>query len=387
MFNRLNLSYFATTLGYWIALFFIPLVVLELTGSPLLMSVSYALDTLPYLLFTPIAGVVADKFDKKKLILLGEFCCFLAATVLFLLPFRAENAYLMIFLGFVISGFSAFHHPVFQSILPELYARQELPKVNGDIATISSLTGIIAPAVLGVLFAFLDNTRIALLIPLLYLLSAVSFWGIRYRFMPSEKPVRLISDNLEAVAYLKKQPVLMRYSYLFFFVNFGLRMILAALIWIYTVHFELTKSMAAYHYIFIGVMSIIGAKTAGRYIVGRYSADSVIFYSSAAIALLMFALLAFDHVLYLTFVWGWVSFFSMFIVVAYFTYRQTQTEHALLSRVVALTRLISYLAIAPAVMLSGWLLDTLGNQNRVYAVAGLVTLLPTVCLMGRKRSG
>lgn len=77
---------------------------------------------------------------------------------------------------------------------------------------------------------------------------------------------------------------------------------------------------------------------------------------------------------------GLVSLLPMFIVVSYFTYRHKQTRRELLSRVVALTRLISYLAITPAVLLSGYLLDTL-NNHWVYLIPEIVMLLPTCDFM------
>lgn len=341
------------------------------------------LDILPYIVFTPIAGAIADKFNKKHLIVLGEFLCFLTGTLLFIIPFDTTSIGLVVGLGFTISSLSAIHHPVFQSILPDIYSDDKLPKVNGDIATISSFTGVVAPAILGVLFGFLNNKQIALFIPILYLISFISFFGIKYQHQKSNKKINIIKDNQEVIGYLKTQPKLMGYSYLFFFVNFGLRMILSSLIWIYTVNFYLTNNMTAYHYIFIGIMSIVGAKIAGKYIVGKYETDKIILYSSIVISILIFSLLSIDNVFYLTITWGLVSLFSMFIVVSYFTYRQQQTKREILSRVVALTRLISYLAIAPAALLSGYLLDVSKNQNLVYIISGVSILLPTLYFMGK----
>lgn len=385
MFNKLNLSYFCTTLGYWIALFFIPLLVLETTQSPLLVSISYALDTLPYIFLTPIAGAIADKFNKKYLIVLGEFFCFLTAILLFIIPFDKTSVFLVISLGFFISSLSAVHHPIFQSILPDIYPEKNLPKINGDIATISSFTGIIAPAILGILFGFLKNKQIALFIPSLYFVSFISFLCIKYEHQKPSKKVNILKDNREAILYLKKLPELMSYSYLFFFINFGLRMILSSLIWIYTINFHLENNMTAYHYIFIGIMSIFGAKIAGKYITPRYETNKIIFYSSIIISILILSLIILNNVFYLTLIWGLVSLFSMFIVVSYFTYRQKQAKKELLSRVVALTRLISYLAIAPSALLSGYLLDISKNQNWVYVISGFSILLPTLYFMNKNR--
>lgn len=65
--NKVNLSFFCTSLGYGISLLIIPMIILKITNSPLLVSISYALDVIPYVLFTPIIGWLGDKYSKKKI--------------------------------------------------------------------------------------------------------------------------------------------------------------------------------------------------------------------------------------------------------------------------------------------------------------------------------
>lgn len=378
MFNKLNISYFSTSLGYWVSLFFIPVMVLKMTNSALLVSITYVLDVLPYIILTPIAGVVGDKMNKKHLVLLGEFICFITSLFLLVITFEESSVFLVLLIGFVISAFSAIHHPLFQSILPELYRSEKLAEVNANIATINSLTGIIAPSVLGGLFLFLDDKQIAMIIPALYLLSFSCFYFIKYQYDNTmHGDVNILSDLNDAFVFLKSKKMLLDFSNLFFFVNFGLKFVFVGLIWIYSNQYNLSSEQIAYNFIFIGVMSILGAKIAGKYIVNKFSADKIIFYSCFAIAGSTIMLIFVRSFIFLTIVWGLVSFFSMFIVVAYFTYRQQIVPKLLLSRVISLTRLISYLAIPPSALLSGYLLELYGNENIIYIISSLFILFPT----------
>lgn len=384
--QKINLSYFGTSLGYWIALFFIPLVILEMTGSAVMVSIAYALDVLPYVLFTPIAGVFGDKFRKKSLILVGEGICLLASLLLIFVPFEAQYSYLILALGFLISTFSAIHHPIFQSILPEIYQGEDLIKLNANIASITSLTGIIAPAILGILFSLLENKTIAIFIPLCYFLSLVTFYLVKDN--PQEidnRKINLIQDLKQAFHFILGHKTLLGFSWLFFFGNFGLKMVFVSLIWIYSVKYGLGKEHIAYNFIFIGIMSILGSKVVAKYVLNKFAEQQIIVGSFAMIGILLLSLTLFNSAIYLTLIWGLSSFFLMFIVVTYFTYRQKIVPQALLSRVIALTRLLSYLAIPPASLLAGYLLDKTQDDFWIYLSAFFAVLIPVAYFAVRSR--
>lgn len=386
MSNKLYLSYLGTSLGHWIALFFIPILVLDLTGSAFLVSVTYALDTIPYILFTPFAGVLGDKYRKKTLIILGELICFFMAIALLFVPYEAVYIWWILLLGFLISTFSAIHHPIFQSILPELFLGDRLIKVNGDIASISSITGIVAPAILGIAFGFLGNKQIALFVVICYLLSVMAFITIKDNFVPSKnKKFSLLADLKEGMVFLKDKKELLNFSVLFFFVNFGLKMVFVSLVWIYSIKYGLSKNYIAYAFLFIGILSIIGAKITPKYIIPKYSYKDIIYKTSFVIGMLILLLLLVESVFYLTIVWGLVSMLSMVIVVAYFSYRQIYVPKELLGRVVSLTRLLSYLAIPPAALLSGYLLKTTQNDYWLYGISGIILIISSSFLYNKSK--
>ena len=64
--------------GDWLYKLALPLLVLQLTGSAVQTAVVYSLEYLPYLLFAPVSGVMADRYDRR-LLLIGTG---VAATVI-----------------------------------------------------------------------------------------------------------------------------------------------------------------------------------------------------------------------------------------------------------------------------------------------------------------
>lgn len=376
MFNKLTLSYSNTAMGFWLCSFIIPLIVLDITQSALFVSISYALNILPYILVTPFAGVLGDKYNKKKIILIGELSCLILATFIFFLPFDTNYIYLIIFSGFLIACFSAIHHPIFQAIIPELYHSQQIPKINSNIGVIDSFVAIFAPILAGLLLANVDKKYIILAISACYFLSFLIFITISYLENISEKNKNLktIEAIKEGFSYVNNKKDLKNIVMLFFGMNFGIRVIFPNLMWIFSVMYHSQDDKIALYFLIIGIGSIIGAKSAS-YIIGKIEDKIIIKYSTLTIGMFSFMLLLSNNGLMLSILWGLSSFFQSVIIVTFFTYRQKITETFILSRVVSVTRLISYLAIPPATLLSGIILNNGLNISLIYAISGSVILI------------
>lgn len=375
--NKLTLSYLNTTFGYWLTSFLVPLLILDLTGSALLVTTSYALNIVPYILITPLAGVIGDSFSRKKIILFGEFFCCLFSGVLYFTPYNAHYVWLFIFLGFLISSFAAIHHPVFQSIIPDVIKAESIKNTNANIGVIDSIIGIIAPVFLGIILFQVDKKSVTLIIPVLYLFSFLIFQTIPYQKKTNTELLTAktaVSSLREGFAYVVSNKNLRDIAILFFFVNIGIRLILPNLIWIYSKVFMLNDRNIAPYFIIIGILAIIGAKLAPK-LIGRFSDISIILAASLIIALCSFALTQANSPATFSVIWGFSCLVQSIIVVTFFTYRLKITPNHILSRVVSVTRLISYLAIPIASLSGGWCLDQSGNVHLIYILSGMATLL------------
>lgn len=376
MLGKLTLSYFNTSAGYWLSGFLVPLIVLDLTQSAFIVSLSYALNILPYIIITPFSGVMRDLLNRKRVILFGELACSLAAIVLFWLPYRLETYPMVMFLGFIISVFSAIHHPVFQSIIPELYQVGLIKKINAQVGMIDSFVSIIAPVSVGVMLIGLEKKYIALLISLLYFISFLCIRKIDYRKTQGKVKisVKIVWDSLlEGVYYVFNHQALRNVACLFFCVNFGIRVILANLIWILSSVYGVDEENISLYFIIIGLGAILGARLAVLFI-GKYSDVTIIAICTAIVAGCSFSLLLVRSPLTLSILWALSSMVQSVIVVTFFTYRQRITDISILSRVVSVTRLISYLSIPLAALVSGRLLVNVESVSTVYTISGVTIL-------------
>src|SRR3954452_3202132 len=103
--------------------------VLQLTGSATLASLMLLCQSLPIFIFTPMAGHVVDRVDRRKLMVLVD----VARTGACLLPLLARSPALLPFayLGVIgISIGSAYFEPASQAALPNIVAEEELGPAN-----------------------------------------------------------------------------------------------------------------------------------------------------------------------------------------------------------------------------------------------------------------
>src|SRR5262249_44290627 len=71
-FSLLFLANFLSELGDWLFRVSIPIFLYQSTGSALVMSASYAVTYLPYLIVTPVGGVLADRLERRRLLVGGD---------------------------------------------------------------------------------------------------------------------------------------------------------------------------------------------------------------------------------------------------------------------------------------------------------------------------
>ena len=125
------------------------------TGSPFLISLMSTVASLPFFLFTLPAGALADKVDRRNLIcFVNVGLAAMAAGLAALGWLHLLNPYVILVSVFFIGVGFAFNAPAWTAIVPRVVSDAELPSA----ATLSGLqfniSGIIGPALGGLLVAF-----------------------------------------------------------------------------------------------------------------------------------------------------------------------------------------------------------------------------------------
>ena len=165
---RLLAGEFVSGIGDWLYLIAILVVVYAESSSPVLLGVVGAARILPYVLLSVPAGIVADRFDRRMVLLVtdvarGVLMLMLAGTVAF-----DVGVWAVVALSILAACFSTFFGPAIAALLPTLVDERDLGPANSAWATLDNLAFIIGPALAGILIAT-GGLEIA------FLLNAASF--------------------------------------------------------------------------------------------------------------------------------------------------------------------------------------------------------------------
>jgi len=161
----------------------LPILVFQLTGSALRTSLLVTLGVLPYLLFGLFAGALADRTDRRRLMVgcdvvnaallisipVAAFFGVLSITQIYLVHFLAAT----VFVWFDAANFGA---------LPALVGRERVLAANSAIWSASTVAEIVAPSVAGVLVAILGAAAAITLDAASYLLSGLALLLITRSF-------------------------------------------------------------------------------------------------------------------------------------------------------------------------------------------------------------
>lgn len=125
------------------------------TNSGAYMTAALICGFLPTFFLSPLAGVWADRYDRKKLIALSDSAIAvttLALAVTFLIGYREVW---LLFAALGIRGLgTAVQMPCTSAILPEFVPKEQLSKINGLNSSLQALTSLAAPVVSGALLSF-----------------------------------------------------------------------------------------------------------------------------------------------------------------------------------------------------------------------------------------
>ena len=189
--------------------------VLILHASPGQMGVLQAVGTLPFILLGLVAGVWADRYRRRRLMILSDVS---RALLLVSIPAAFLSGNLSIYLLYLVSFgtgiFTVVFDVTYQAYLPSIVERGQLMDANGKLQASASAASVVGPSLAGGLIQFVAAPIAILFDSLSFVWSAVSLGWICRKEAPvaraSRKPIVeeikeglaivLRNDNLRSIA-------------------------------------------------------------------------------------------------------------------------------------------------------------------------------------------
>lgn len=192
-FTRLYIAQLISFGGDWFATVALLGLALELTGSAALASLVLVLQSAPFFFASPIAGVLADRLDRRRLMVTADVLR-AGAALTFLLVRDPSMLWIALLATAAISALSAFFEPTSSAALPNLVDEADLPVANVLLGSAWG-TMLACGAALGGLVAVAFGRDAAFLMDALsFAVSAALIVGIRRSFGGASTPARSAPD-------------------------------------------------------------------------------------------------------------------------------------------------------------------------------------------------
>lgn len=372
--------------------FALPLYLLNLTGSSALYGTVTACAFIPAILLSPIGGIVADRVNKRNVMVILDF--FTAAIILaFSLLMNGVNLILLLTVTLMLLyGIAGAYQPSVQASIPALVTQDNFMAANSIINTISSFASLIGPVLGGVLYSAYGLKPILWICMICFVLSAVMEIFIKIPFQKQTSDGGILktakTDFAESICFIRKEkPVVGKVLLVICGINLFLAaMIIVALPYLVTEVLNLEAAQANRLYGFAegalaagGLVGGIGAGVFANKLAIQKSGNLVIacavcaFPIGAALILFSSGIINYIVITVCCFV---IMVFSTIFTVQMMSFIQAETPQNLIGKVIALILTVSMCAQPLGNALYGVLFEVCkGLEYIVVLFAGVVSLM------------
>ena len=209
--------------GTFIYNFAIGLYVLQVTGSGLSFATTLMLGTIPRALFAPLAGALADRLNRKAIVVGMDFLSGLIILSLYLISGVHGLQLQFIYITAVLLAMAnTFFNVTLEASIPNLVDDGRLVRINSLGESIASMTAIGAPMLGGLIFALIDIRIYLLINGLSFLVSGITEIFIDFdfrRIKTSEKRDGLLAEMRKGFSFLRKNGFLFAVAWYSVFLN------------------------------------------------------------------------------------------------------------------------------------------------------------------------
>jgi MFS family permease len=210
---------FISTVGTWMQKVAQSWLVFDLTKSSFFLGLDDFLGQLPILLFTLIGGVIADRHDRRRLLLGSQYVQMATAFTLAWLVFFGHVRIWHILALSSVAGFAqAFGGPAYQSLIPSLVNKHDLPNAIALNSIQFNLARVFGPLLAGAAL-FFGTAACFGLNGLSFVVVIVALMSLRITHIrPEKKP--MMQEMKGGIAYARSQPSIIALTVLAFLTTF-----------------------------------------------------------------------------------------------------------------------------------------------------------------------
>ncbi|MDE6760712.1 MAG: MFS transporter [Lachnospiraceae bacterium] len=372
--------------------FALPLYLLNLTGSSALFGTVTACAFIPAILLSPIGGIVADRVNKRNIMVILDF--FTAAVILtFSLLMNGVNLILLLTVTLMLLyGIAGAYQPSVQASVPALVSQDHFMAANSIINTISSFASLIGPVLGGMLYSTYGLKPVLWVCVICFTMSAIMEIFIKIPFQKQTSKGGILkmakTDFAESIRFIRKEkPVIGKALLVICGINLFLAaMIIVALPYLVTEVLDLEAVQANKLYGFaegaLAAGGLAGGISAGIFAnkLAIHKSGNLVISCAVCVFPISASLILFSsgiiNYIVITACCFTIMVFSTIFTVQMMSFIQTETPQNLIGKVIAVILTVSMCAQPLGNALYGILFEICkGFEYAVVLFSGIVSLI------------
>lgn len=205
--------------------FALGLYVLKLTGSPLSFAITLMLGVIPMIVIFPFAGVIADKVNKKTMVVTMDFLSGIMLLTVFSISYLYQLNLLLIYTTtFLLTLFTTFFAVGLEAAKPNVVSKQRLMSINSISKSIDSLGTVLGPLLGGVVYGLVDIKLFIFANAISFILSGCLLLLMDFHFNVTEVQqnvkIHIYEDMKDGFRYLVQRKRIMKLFVILIAINF-----------------------------------------------------------------------------------------------------------------------------------------------------------------------
>lgn len=195
-----------SSIGTWMQIVAQGWLIYRLSHSAFLLALDQFLGGIPIFLFSLIGGVVADRTERRKILLASQYVQMASAGLLTVLVAAGRvHVWHILCLSFVSGLAQAFGGPAYQALIPTLVDREDMPNAIALNSIQFNMAVTVGPALAGQALAKLGEKWCFGLNAISFLAPIISLSMIAARFLPEKSTESIFSSLKQGIKFVRRQ--------------------------------------------------------------------------------------------------------------------------------------------------------------------------------------
>ena len=359
-------------LGSSFTLFALPLLVFKLTGSAVNLAITTASEMVPYLLFGLVIGALADRLNRKRMMIAVDLLRgAVIATIPLLAILHQLNVWYIYGAGFVGTTLTIFFEAGQFAAIPHLVPTDDIVGANGKIQASFSAAAVLGPLIGGGLVALMPIYDVMWVDVGSFVVSALALSSIGRSFNADEprEPSTILTDIKEGLGYVLRHPVLRNISAMMAIINLLSITVFAQIVLFAKERLGATDSQVGILFA-AGSFGVVILSLAAGPLRKRF-AFSTVALSALILDGLSIVALAFTRNYWIALpLWSFGSGLGILFNINTGSLRQSIVPSHMLGRIISIASVLAWSAQPVGSLIGGYVIKSTGNVAAVYATIG-----------------